>query len=284
MASRAQGVASQAESARLFAEQGATAVRGTIEAMHAIRDSSSDVAERIRELGTLSENIGAVVETIDEIADQTNLLALNAAIEAARAGEHGRGFAVVADEVRKLAERSRSETRLIADLIERVQTSTEGARQAVDVSSQRVEDGSNRVDDAGGALERILDAALSVEEDVRGIASSARAMGGDVDRLTELMLSIDAVLQENSAASEEMAAQASEVAAAIHQIASVSEEQTASTEEVSASAEEMNAQVAEVSSQAHELAATAAELQRLVANFTLACRETTPVVPLRRAA
>ena len=284
VASRAQGVAGQAESARLFAEQGATAVRGTIEAMHAIRASSTDVAERIRELGALSENIGAVVETIDEIADQTNLLALNAAIEAARAGEHGRGFAVVADEVRKLAERSRSETRQIADLIQHVQTSAEAARQAVEVSSVRVDDGSNRVDDAGSALERILGAALSVEDDVRGIASSAGAMAGDADRLTELMLSIDAVLQENSAATEEMAAQASEVAAAIHQIASVSEEQTASTEEVSASAEEMNAQVAEVSSQARELAATAAELQRLVANFTLARRETAPVVPFRRAA
>ncbi len=280
VASRAESVASQAESARLEAERGTAAVHETVAAMHQIRASASEVAACIVELGSVSKSIGAVVQTIDEIADQTNLLALNAAIEAARAGEHGRGFAVVADEVRKLAERSLNETRQIGELIARVQRSTDAAVAAVQTSSERVEQGSGRVDDAGRALERILTSAHSVEEDVRGIAGAASNMAGDAHRLTEIMVSISAVVEENSAATEEMAAQAGQVAAAVSHIAEVGEEQTASTEEVSASAEEMSAQVAQVSSQAGDLAATAEELHRLVAAFTLSDN----LVQFRRAA
>src|SRR5918999_1637693 len=124
--------------------------------MTEIRVVVAEAAGKVEELGKLGEKIGAVVETIDDIAEQTNLLALNAAIEAARAGEHGKGFAVVADEVRKLAERSQRETKAIADLIRDVQAGTREAVQAMELGAQKVEDGSARADQAGAALDEIL--------------------------------------------------------------------------------------------------------------------------------
>src|SRR5207237_5108990 len=117
---------------------GATAVNETVSSMREIHAVVSDASTKVEQLGKLGTKIGAVVETIDDIAEQTNLLALNAAIEAARAGEHGRGFAVVADEVRKLAERSQRETKAIAGLIRDVQNGTREAVSAMESGNQKV--------------------------------------------------------------------------------------------------------------------------------------------------
>jgi methyl-accepting chemotaxis protein len=262
-------VAATGEQTRAAAAHGSDAVRETTAAMAEIHSVVTTATTTIQELGQLGEKIGAVVETIDDIAEQTNLLALNAAIEAARAGEHGRGFAVVADEVRKLAERSSRETRAIAELIQQVQTGTRAAVDAMELGSAKVEQGSDKANQAGQALEEIRRAVEGTVRQVGEIAAAAEQMSAAARTVTDSMQSISAVVEESTAATEEMAAQSTQVSERIHSIASVAEEQSAATEEVSASAEEMSAQVEEMSAHAQELAATADHLSRLVGLFKL---------------
>ncbi len=269
VADNARSVAAASEQTKESAAQGARAVHETVDGMAKIKQVVAIAAGKVAELGKLGEKIGAVVETIDDIAEQTNLLALNAAVEAARAGEHGRGFAVVADEVRKLAERSQRETKAISDLIREVQAGTKDAVGAMEQGSAKVEAGSAKADEAGVALGEILRAVEATVGQVTQIATAAQEMAGGARGVVDAMSSISAVVEENSAATEEMAAQAGQVTASIESIAAVSEENSAATEQVSASAEEMSAQVEEMNAQAEELAATAEQLQGLVAKFRL---------------
>jgi methyl-accepting chemotaxis protein len=295
VAASATQMAAAGKQTQIVAERGGQAVRETTAAMAEIQLVVGQAAGKVRELGVLGQKIGAVVETIDDIAEQTNLLALNAAIEAARAGEHGKGFAVVADEVRKLAERSGRETKQIAELIAQVQTGTKEAVGAMDNGAAKVELGTEKAAQAGEALEEILAAVQDTVRQVGEIASSSRQMAGGARSVTDAMHSISAVVEESSAATEEMAAQASAVSSAVQSIAAVSEQQSAATEEVSASTEEMSAQVEEMAAQAQELASTADQLKAMVVRFKLednapsgvaGARNASarPVGPLRRAA
>lgn len=265
----AQTSAIAAAKAAETAREGAKTIEETISGMQTIKDKVGLSATKVREMGERSDQIGAIVEAINDIASQTNLLALNAAIEAARAGEHGKGFAVVADEVRKLAERSSVATKEIGVLIKEIQQTVADAVIAMNEGTVEVENGVNRAELSGKALVGILSAAELVNRQVDDIATSAQHISKSSNDLVNSMNTVSSVVEENTASTEEMSASSSEVTAAIDVIASVSEENSAAIEEVSASTEEMTAQVQEVTASATSLASMAANLNQLVANFVL---------------
>ncbi len=270
VASNAQTSAQGASQAAGTARNGAFTVEETIQSMQSIKAKVGLSAEKVQEMGQRSDQIGAIVETIDDIASQTNLLALNAAIEAARAGEQGKGFAVVADEVRKLAERSSSATKEIGNLIKGIQNIVAEAVSAMNAGAREVEAGVVRANQSGEALKSILKAVEIVNGQVDEIAGAAQQISVSSNELVTAMDSVSAVVQENNHATREMLNNSNVVAQSVESIASVSEENSASVEEVSASTEEMSAQVEEVGSSARAMSAMARGLQEVVAQFKLA--------------
>ncbi len=265
----AQAVTHDSAGAAEAARSGAQTVAQTVEGMRMIKAKVGISVQKVQEMGQRSDQVGAIVETIEDIASQTNLLALNAAIEAARAGEHGKGFAVVADEVRKLAERATSATKEIGGLIRGIQKTVAEAVTAMEDGAREVESGVVKANEAGQALKDILTAAEAVYQQATQAAQAAERMGSASSQLVSAVDSVSAVVEENTAATEEMAASSSEVTRAIENIASVSEENSAAMEQVSASAEEMSAQVEEVTASAHSLAEMAGILQQVVAQFKI---------------
>jgi methyl-accepting chemotaxis protein len=273
VSANAQAGAKGSEKAAEAARGGARTVSAAIDGMETIQAKVNLSAQKVQEMGTRSEQIGVIVETIEDIASQTNLLALNAAIEAARAGEHGKGFAVVADEVRKLAERASSATKEIGGLVKDIQHTVSDAVSAMNEGSVEVKRGVGQAKEAGHALDEILIAAQEVNRQVSQIATAANHMSGLSNELVAAADAVSAVVEENTSATEQMAAGSNEVTQSIENIASVSEENSAAVEEVSASAEEMSAQVEEVTASAQTLAEMAEVLQQVVSQFKLSAEQ-----------
>ena len=251
------------------AGRGGQSIENVISGMMKIKEAADTVAVAIGELDTYSQDIGKILEVIDDIAEQTNLLALNAAIEAARAGEHGRGFAVVADEVRKLAERSSVETKAIADLIGRVRQASDEAVKAINIASEQVDTGNILTSEAKTVLEEIVQNTGGIETLIENLIESVEGLVEAGNNAAKSIDEIVSVSEENTAATEEMAASAGEVGQAIDSIASVSEETAASVEEISASAEQVNASIEQIATSAAELANMAEKLTQVVSIFKL---------------
>ena len=269
-------------------ENGIQAVDQTADGMRRIKSAVEATAAKVTELGAKSDQIGAIVETIDDIAEQTNLLALNAAIEAARAGEQGKGFAVVADEVRKLAERSSRATKEIAALISEVQAETERAVLAMKDGATEVQQGSVLADRSATALEEIKTAAAERDRALSEVFSALVDIGTATGQVVAASDAIAAIAAQTNTAAANMTTAAATVSGSMESIAAVSEENSAAAEEVSAATEEMSAQAEEVVASAASLAEMARQLDELVARFKLqagsaAGRGPTPAVRARQA-
>jgi methyl-accepting chemotaxis protein len=209
VARKSEDASKAAAESRSDAEDGSRVVSDTISEMAAISDEVTISAKSVNDLGAKGEKIGQIIEVINSIADQTNLLALNAAIEAARAGEHGRGFAVVADEVRKLAERTTKATEEVAGSIREIQEGTIGAVKQIEAGSERVTKGVELASGAGQALGRITQSSDGLTGMVQSIAAAMEQQSAATSQITRAVENIASVTRESS----QGASQASQAAA-----------------------------------------------------------------------
>lgn len=208
------------------AQEGNKSLQRVIEQMNSISAAVKEATTIIGRLGERSNEIGSILGVITTIADQTNLLALNAAIEAARAGEHGKGFAVVADEVRKLAEESRQSAGKITSVIHEIQAETSVAVKTMDNGTKEVAAGIRVVEETGQAFERILTAIQNVSSQIQEVSATAEQMSASSEQV--------------SASVDEMANVAVETAGHFQLVASGAEQQLTSMEEIQASAKNLS--------------------------------------------
>src|SRR6478735_6888067 len=181
-----------------IATKGAGVVRQTIAGMDSIRDQIQETSKRIKRLGESSQEIGSIVELINDISEQTNILALNAAIQAASAGEAGRGFAVVADEVQRLAERASNATKRIETLVQTIQSDTNEAVSSMEQTTSEVVAGARLAEDAGTALGEIEKVSSDLSNLIQGISSAAQQQSSAASNITQTMHTIQQITSQTS--------------------------------------------------------------------------------------
>jgi len=221
VAMNAEAVSSKSKETTEKAKQGSHVVRATIEKMNSISDAVEAASRTINSLGEKGAQIGEIISVIDDIADQTNLLALNAAIEAARAGEQGRGFAVVADEVRKLAERTSQATKEVADTIKTIQQETTLAVEEMERSKKEVEAGKEMAQQSGQALTEIDEATGTVTIMVSQIADATKEQSKATEEITQSIEGITLLANKVSDLSNETSAVADGLAGIVNEIKSL---------------------------------------------------------------
>lgn len=187
------------------AHKGGEVVKQTVEGMNRIADVVANASNIVKELGSSSNQIGEIVQVINDIADQTNLLALNAAIEAARAGEQGRGFAVVADEVRKLAERTTKATKEIATMIKHIQKDTGNAIDSISNGTKEVESGKELANKAIEALDEIIGSTNETIDVVNQVAAASEEQSAAAEEISKSIDAISSVTHESAAGIQQIA-------------------------------------------------------------------------------
>ncbi len=203
------------------AVSGAKVVDETIAVMNSIAERVKNSARAVESLGSRSDQIGEIIGTIEDIADQTNLLALNAAIEAARAGEQGRGFAVVADEVRALAERTTKATKEIGEMIKAIQTETGEAVTVMEEGVSEVSRGSEKATESGKALGQILEQINAVTSQIAQVATAAEEQTATTSEISRNMQQITEVVAQTASGSQESAAAANQLSALAEELKKV---------------------------------------------------------------
>ncbi|MCH1627972.1 methyl-accepting chemotaxis protein [Ferdinandcohnia quinoae] len=236
-----QNVAQTSSEATGVAASGEQAIQLSIQQMNQINESVTDLGHVVNSLGERSTEISQIVDVISDIAAQTNLLALNAAIEAARAGEHGKGFAVVADEVRKLAEQSSQSTESIRQLISSIQLDTNHAVESMDRGRSETEKGIEIVNDAGTSFAKIQQFVANVASQIQEVSASIEQMAQGIEQVVDIVSEIDEIAVRT----------------------------TSDTQDVSAATEEQTASMQEIAASAASLSIMAEELQEAVKTFKL---------------
>ena len=218
MAERSRESSEVAQRSVAIAHSGSQMVQQTIKGMDTIRDQIQDTSKRIKRLGESSQEIGDIVELINGIAEQTNILALNAAIQSASAGGAGRGFAVVADEVQRLAERATNATRRIEMLVQNIQADTSEAVVSMESTTSEVVSGAEKAEDAGEALQRIESVSKDLSRMIEDIAQEAQSQSESATRIAEQMNSIRDVSIKTSEGSDKSAQSMGRLADLVHKL------------------------------------------------------------------
>ncbi|UZJ78467.1 methyl-accepting chemotaxis protein [Fictibacillus sp. KU28468] len=217
------------------ANMGTQSIGSAEQQMNAIFTNVSELSNTVKGLGVRSSEIGNIVEVIKGIAEQTNLLALNAAIEAARAGEHGKGFAVVASEVRKLAEQSGEATQQISDIIFHIQNETAQVVQTMDLVNAEVSEGIGVMNDAGSSFKQIQNSIQSVTEHISQVSGAVHGVSAGNEQAVSSMDTISAIAAETAKSSQQVLAATQEQLASIEEMSAY----TASLDELAKEMEEL---------------------------------------------
>ncbi len=269
VSSSANTVVTASSEAINISKLGAAAVMQNLEQMKKIEETVAVFASKIEGMAKQSEQIEGIIENIEQIAEQTNLLALNAAIEAARAGEHGRGFAVVADEVRSLAERSAAATKETSGLINRVQDDIGDASKSVKSIVDKVREGTRLATESGDAINKLLSSSENMSKQVDVMAGANGAVVKIMSGLLKSIEKISAVVDQNMSATEELSSSIRHTVEMINNVSAISKSNAATINAISDNTVKASREAEDVGEIAAGLADLADEIQSSTAQFKI---------------